>query len=321
MAVVVVDVMARPRIFATGVYGSDFDVWGAQSFSDRKTRDKLGKLIGPDDYVLTIGMTKKGHVPEHEQGRLLALTKIGSEPIMTPDLVHPDKWKESLARYGERWMYGFPVRAVERFNDLPPRWLVLPRIGRDNLYMALARYFVEVTPDEVDRVLALSRTSDTNIYTTAVSAFAARLQNSRRGPKPSRKTRTLSPRSGPAATYCLELLGTLAQSMREALRLSPRDKLFKIGFSTNVDRRIHTINNYLPCEDALCWKLVKAQWHEDEINAWVLEQRIFDLLKDRGVGPLKGEIVSLSRDALEQTWGEALLSASRPTQPVIIDVD
>jgi len=175
--------MGLPRIFASGVYGSDFDVWGAWSFSDAGTRDRLGSIIGPDDYCLSIGMTSQDDVPEHERGRLLALIKIGPEPVMTKDLVHPRKWTESVRHYGDRWMYGYPIRSVERFDDRPLRSEILPRIDRENLYRKVGRHFVELTPGEVKRVLALPRTPDTNIYTTPRSAFARHLRKKRRGPK------------------------------------------------------------------------------------------------------------------------------------------
>jgi hypothetical protein len=312
--------MARPRIFATGVYGSDFDVWGAQSFSDPGTRDKLGREIGPDDYCLSIGMMGDD-TPPYERGRLLALIKIGSEPIMTADLVHPDKWQESLERYGERWMYGFPVRSVERFADRPLRSVILPRIGQQNLYRVVGRHFVELTPDEVDRVLALPRTPETSIYSTPVAEFGSRLRNSRRGPKPSRKTRTLSPRSGPAVTYSLQLVGTLATELRKALGLSSDQEILKVGFSTNLDRRLSAINAYFPCEEALRWKVRETQGHEDEINAWVMEQRVFDLLQEIGVAPTKGEIFCATLENLKEAWEKAKQTAERPTEAIIVEID
>lgn len=313
--------MARPRIFATGVYGSDFHVWGAQSFSDAKTRNKLGELMGPDDFCLTVGMTSELDVPEHERGRLLALTKIGPEQIMTADLVHPRKWQESLARYGPRWLYGFPVRSVERFDDPPLRSVILPRIAKDNLYMALARYFVELQPEEVERVLALPRHLDTNIYTTPRSAFATRLRKKHRGPKPSKlQTRVLSHTSGPADTYCLELVGQLAGAIQKTLRRAPEERVFKVGYTASIDRRLLEINAYMPCEKALYWREIKTQTHDDEINAWAMEQRIFDLLDDRGIECIKGEIFCATSDQVEHAWTEALITTERPKDPVIVAI-
>lgn len=71
-----------PRIFASGVFGSDYHLWGAWSFSDKGTRDRLARIIEPEDWCLAIGMTST-HTPEHERGRLLALLKIGPELIET----------------------------------------------------------------------------------------------------------------------------------------------------------------------------------------------------------------------------------------------
>lgn len=312
--------MSSPRIFASGVYGSDFDVWGAWSFSDAGTRNKLGEEIGPDDYCLSIGMTGSD-TPEHERGRLLALVKIGPEQILTPELVHPDKWRQSVQRYGERWMHAFPIRSVERFDEPPLRSLILPRIGKENLYRTVGRHFVELSPIEVDRVLALPRTPDMNIYTTAISAFASRLLKSRRGPIPKPGRRTLTAKSGPAATYCLELVGPAVAKVIEPLGLNPSKRIFKVGFSSNPERRKGEINAYLPCEEALCWTLVRAQWHEDEINAWAMEQRIFDLLEERELPPLKGEIVCAEPDEFGSYWATALRTAERPTSPVTVPME
>lgn len=311
--------MSSPRIFASGVYGSDFDVWGAWSFSDAGTRNRLGEEIGPNDYCLSIGMMGND-TPEHERGRLLALIRIGPEQILTPELVHPDKWRQSVQRYGQRWMYAFPIRSVERFDERPLRSLILPRIGRENLYRTVGRHFVELTSGEVSKVLALPRTADPNIYTTTVSAFASRLLKTRRGPIPKPGERTLTAKSGPAATYCLELVGSAVSQATEPLGLNPSLKILKVGFSTNPERRIGEINAYLPCEDALCWKLVRCQWHEDEINAWAMEQRIFDFLEDRGIPPLKGEIVCAGADEFTAFWEAALRTSERPSHSVSVPV-
>ncbi len=306
-------------MFASGVYGSDYDVWGAWSFSDVGTRNKLAREIGPDDYCLAIGMMN-ADTPAHERGRLISLIKIGPELIDTPQLVHPDKWRQSLRDYGERWMHGFPIRSVERFDNPPLRADILPRIAAKNLYRVVGRHFVELTPAEVTRVLSLPRTPDTNIYSTPVSAFASRLLRTRRGPRPAPGTRTLKSTSGPAATYQLELRGNALAEVVESLSLDGRAKVWKIGFSTNPERRLQQVNAYMPCEEGLCWKLVDQQWHEDEINAWAMEQRIFDLLQDQGINPIKGEIVCVRVVQLDEAWNEARRTARRPTEPVVVEV-
>lgn len=307
------------RIFASGVYGSDYDLWGAWCFTDAGTRNKLAREIGPNDYCLAIGMMNPD-TPKHERGRLISLIRIGSELIDTPQLVHPDKWGQSLRDYGERWMFGFPIRSVERFDNPPLRSDILPRIAAENLYRVVGRHYVELTPAEVKRVLSFPRTPDTNIYSTPVSAFASRLLSSRRGPRPTLGTRTLTAKSGPAATYRLQLAGDALPHILKLLQLRKGTSVWKIGFSIDPERRLRQINTYMPCEEGLCWKLIEKQWHEDEVNAWAMEQRIFDLLESQDTKPLKGEIICATAHQLETAWDVARRTAKRPTGPIKVDV-
>ena len=108
-----------PRIFASGVFGSDYDLWGAWSFTDRGTRDRLAETISDEDWCLAIGMTST-HSPVHERGRLLALLKIGPELIRTQEMVEPEHWRRTVELHGPgKWLYGFPIKYVERFEIGP----------------------------------------------------------------------------------------------------------------------------------------------------------------------------------------------------------
>lgn len=271
-----------PRIFASSVHGSDLDRWGAWGFTDRGTRDKLGAVIGLDDYVLSIG-TGSAPTPDHERGRLIALMKIGSTPIETREMVEPAFWTENVLKNGtERWTHGFPIKSAERFDGvpLPSRSAILPRIDNDNLYRVVARHFIELSPDEVTRVLALPRTADLDIYASPVSAFASRLLRNRNGPPPLTGTRILSAASGPAATYVMKLTGSLAIDAARPIQRATPAAVFKIGFSNDPERRLRQLNAYLPCDETLCWSKVLTQWHEDEINAWAMEQAMFRLVDE-----------------------------------------
>jgi len=103
--------------------------------------------------------------------------------------------------------------------------------------------------------------------------------------------------------------------------LGRREELiFKIGYSTSLDRRLLEVNAFMPCDEALCWQEVKTQAHEDEINAWAMEQRIFDLLEARGIECVKGEIFCATPEVVERTWAEALLTTERPTKPIVVPI-
>jgi hypothetical protein len=313
-----------PRIFASGVFGSDYDLWGAWSFTDRRTRDKLAKIISDEDWCLAIGMTSS-HTPPHERGRLLALLRIGPEPIQTKQMVEPEHWRRTVETHGPgKWLHGFPIKHVERFepqpDGLPKRSRVLPRIDAENRYMQVGRYFLELNAEETDRVLALRRLEDRNIYRTPVAEFAARLLKARNGPPPSSKTRLLSAASGPAATYLMSLEGSARDPVIAPIRTGYRECVWKVGFSRDPERRLKELNAYLPSEVTLHWRLIRTQWHQDEINAWALEQRIFALAKERRANRFKGEMLCGSGELLDQLWTEALGSTPRPCGPVEIEV-
>lgn len=306
------------RVFASGVYGSDFHLWGAVAFSNEGTRDRLARTIGPDDLILTIGMMED--TPEEERGRLLALSRVSAVAVRTEDVVDPDHWHRSVERYGQRWRFGLAIRTVERLTDLPLRSEILPRIAEKNLFRQLGSHYVELTPAEAAAVLALPRTPDLNIYTTARSGFLSRLSGNRRGMRPSPGTRTLTTESGPAATYLLELEGAALAAVVQPLGLSLTQKIMKVGFSKAPNRRLSEINAYLPCEGSLIWGLKRFQWHDDEINAWAMEQRIFDILEERGIGCLKGEIYAVTDSDMHSAWQLALRTTQRPASAVLLPV-
>jgi len=306
----------QPRIFASGVYGSDYDLWSAWSFTDRGTRDKLAAILRPEDYVLAIGMMRE--TPEMERGRLLALIKIAPQLVDTPSLVEPGHWQRSLERFGERWMHAFPIRSVERFDSLPRRSDILPRIADQNLYRLVGRHYLELDNDEVERVLALPRTAEPNIYTTPASQFARGLLNVRSGPPPYLGVRTLTSKSGPAATYILELHGEDSNIVDTRLRLQAHAKVMKVGFSRDPARRLREINAYFPCEESLCWRIERLQWHDNEVNAWAMEQRIFSILAERQMPRIKGEIVTAPWSAIDEVWRTALATTERPKGPIKI---
>lgn len=311
-----------PRIFASGVFGSDYDLWGAWSFSDRGTRDKLASEIQDEDWCLAIGMTSE-HTPEHERGRLLALLRIGPELIDTRELVEPEHWRRTVETHGPgKWSYAFPIRTVERFvegpDGLPRRNHVLPRIDRENRYMQVGRYYLELDPEETARVLSLPRVPDFHIYSTPVSAFASRLLKRRKGPPPQPGTRILSATSGPAATYAMRLEGSALVAAVAPVVQGAHEGVWKIGFSNNPERRLNELNAYLPSEDSLHWRLIRHQWHEDEINAYAMEQRIFELAAERRVNRFKGEMLAAEESAITRLWDDALKSARRPRGPVVV---
>ena len=314
-----------PRIFASGVFGSDYDLWGAWSFTDRKTRDKLARTIADDDWCLAIGMTSP-YTPEYERGRLLALVQIGHEAIDTRELVEPEHWRRTVEEHGEeKWLHAFPIRRVERFvpgiDGLPRRRDVLPRIDRENRYMQVGRYYLELDDEEAKAVFGLARTEETAIFRSPASIFAAGLRKTRAGPPPGAETRVLSAQSGPAATYLMRLDGDAERHVTAAIRSTDNHVVWKVGFSNDPRRRLEELNAHLPCHATLRWQLDREQWHCDEINAYALEQRILRLVEDRGMDRFKGEMVCARTVDIQASWDEGLRSAVRPAGEIVVTAE
>jgi len=246
---------------------------------------------------------------------------IGTDPIETRSMVEPAFYEEHVRRTGkEPWPFGFPIKSAEAFEPKPLRSEILPRIAKDNLHRVLGRYFVELTPQEVELVLGLPKRMVSDIYSTPLAAFSARLRSGPTGPAPSLKMRTLSPQSGPAATYLMHLSGSAYQHITSRIA-APDQLVFKVGYSNDPNRRRNELNAYLPCEESLCWTRDREQWHDDEINAYAMEQEIFRLvLNEPQANRIKGEIIVANRETIDRIWATALSTSSRPVSPPTVEL-
>lgn len=312
-----------PRVFATLNWGFDPAVWGAVGFSSETVRNQLSQELAKEGgYVLSIA-TRGKNSPDHLQGRLLTLLRVGARAIQTHELVDPSRWSKHLeANNGQaKWPYGLPIVAGEAFTGAPHGAEILPRMDDDNLFIHLATNFEELTADEVERVLALPRVALPRIWSTPRSGFAGRIRH-RPGPPPMPKgQRVLTARSGPAATYCFVLEGSAAKPM--PLLCTPEEAgrlIYKVGYSNDPPRRGRELNAYLPHEPTLNWRLSRVQWHDDEINAWTMEQKVFELLAASGAHRFKGEMLTSDETRLAEAWKRALLEAERPDSPVWVDI-
>lgn len=302
-------------IYASLVHGLDLELWGAFGFSHERVRDNLARELKSGDWVLSIG-TMGEPTPENLRGRLLALMQLGRRQVVTQDYVEPNHWNEHLASNGgyPRWPYGLPIVAAEVFDNLLPyKDVIIPRFRDQNLHMKLASNYEKLSADEERRVLQLPRTLAPLIYSAHNSSFQANLLPRRPGPKPSSSVRTLTPKSGPAATYVMRLEGELAASL---FPKSLGGAILKGGFSNDPSRRLAEVNSFYPAPAKLRWKLEWQQWHKDELNAYALEQEFFRQLGLYGFQNVKGEIYVGNERQLSSAWTTAIGLARRPTAAV-----
>jgi hypothetical protein len=131
----------------------------------------------------------------------------------------------------------------------------------------------------------------------------------------------LTPRSGPGATYCFRLGGTALAKVAAFIAPSgSRFEVYKVGFSNDPGRRRNELNAYLPDASTLTWEPVWEQWHRDEINAWAMEQEVFNQLKAMQAKHIKGEIFAATEDAISGAWTAAMTTTRRPTGPVTVTI-
>lgn len=316
-----IEVGPQPRIFATLNWGFEPAVWGTIGFSAAKTRDALARELKNGGFVLSIG-TRGRETPPHQRGRLLALLKLGPQAVHTEALVDPLRWRVHLEENGGRpkWPYGLPVVAADTFADPALSADILPRFDVENLHIVLATNWRELAPDEVARVIAMRRVPVHEIWSSPQSAFAARLRV-RPGPPPgTRGSRLLRADSGPAATYCYRLDGALAAGLPELCSPTGHGcQVYKVGYSNDPLRRGRELNAFLPHAPSLEWKLILEQWHDDEINAWAMEQQVFAALSGSGAHRFKGEMVTATPEILQAAWTRGRAEAVRPQQEVWVE--
>ena len=318
------------RIFATKVWGLGSETWGALGFSKEGVRDSLAGEIKPGDFVLYIG-TMAPPTAQTEQGRLLGLTKVDSTHISTADLVEPTVWAQHLQENGgqPKWPFGLPVTEVWRFTDnpLPDERVVLPRL-RDGLSMKLATNYEQLKPDEVARVLSFPREKVENIYRSAAistaqarQAIRAELRSAgardRHGPTPVLGKREAVFSVKIAFAYCMELVSDVEPSLAlpaAGLRNSvgERRRVYKIGWSTDVDNRKRALNFAFPAPEILGWRLAWKQEYASQLEAFRLEQAVLARLTSKRLAR-RQEIVVCTPDELQSAFISSMASQPPPT--------
>jgi hypothetical protein len=145
------------QIFASGFYGFDLDRWAAFSFSRESTRDRLLRTMRPGDYALHFipGNATKADIGI--RGRLMALLRLDLRAVRTADWVDPE-W-ESRADI-DRWPYALPILEVLTFESPPRIRDIIPRFYEKGLMRSASTFFVQLTSEEVDRVLSLKTDSE-----------------------------------------------------------------------------------------------------------------------------------------------------------------
>lgn len=316
-----------PRIFATKVWGLDAESWGALGFSKEGVRNSLSGQTKPDDFVLYLGTQGSETRVVEERGRLIGLVKVDAKPVATEDLVEPSAWAKHVEENGgtPKWQYGLPITEAWRFTNkpLPDERDVLPRFRDSGLGMKLATNYVELLPSETEAVLALPRERVPRIYSSVAIEAAHSRQVMRaglrpvtavsgKGPVPILGRREVTYSVKPAATYCMELVGSSDENL--PLRLAGIDRqarekrhVYKIGWATDVTGRQSTLNFAFPNPSRLGWEPILVQKRYSQLDAYRLEQAVLVKLASR-ILPNRAEIVVCAPEEVHSAFATALAS-------------
>ena len=295
------------RIFLTKVWGFSPEEYPALGFNTEGARLKFLRESDPGDWVVLAG-TRAAPTRPNDQGRLLGKVQLGTEQIDVEEVLSsigteiPEDHYKADGKY--RWPFGLPMIYAERFPDLPDVANLFGDYLPGTQWASYALDLSQTLGHEAQATVEALRTTPADI----VDAPAIVRQRERQralvlnrtggltGPGPS-TTRTGSDRtSGAASAYLLELQG------------GPR-KVFKVGYSTDLEGRLASLNKGLiPSVTGYSWRLTLRQAFATENQAYSFEQILHDRLRQYRIDG-EQEIYSITQNALTSVWSDVFFRA------------
>ena len=82
---------------------------------------------------------------------------------------------------------------------------------------------------------------------------------------------------------------------------------WKLGHTTDAKKRLGEVNTHIPHEEiGKKWNLFRTQSWPNETNSYEMEQKLFELLKDKRT---EGERIKCTEEDLHQAWLKAIGAA------------
>lgn len=256
------------QIFATRVWGADLDRWPLATFGKAGHRDSLLRRAQEQSYICFVG-TNNTNTSIENRGKILALAEFSREPVdaesilieLNGQLPLPADNFDADGRF--KWPFAL---CLTRAWKIDPPVSLRSVLGRQ-LTMNATPGAEELSPDEVERVLRLPVTEVVLPELSAIRAL--RLQEGMEGGDA--QSIGLPPHVGG-----FHVTRERKKASVYILRFGETD-VFKLGWASNVQQRLHDINNHIPHEILnLSWKLFLVKDVDDQFTAFRIEQSMFN---------------------------------------------
>jgi hypothetical protein len=277
------------RVFVTGMWGYNPAREGYVGFTNQSTRDRLIALYQPGDLMLIVGQRGE-YSDERDVGRLLGIVDLAPEPILEPERMSPEAYREKVAKFGaDRWRYALPIKRAWIMGREVKANAILPISYAHKFARSVGSSFRQLTPEETARVLGLPvrpvsvwgepewqvTDADGGRETTVANAAS-------RGPKPWFGKSEANRVDGETKLYLMTLTGCLDALFPKRLPKLRQKTVIKVGRSNDPVRRLVEMNCGFPVEAEARWELAQVQSFATANEAHEAEQRLLADLEAKG---------------------------------------
>ena len=282
------------QIFAKRFWGFDPEIWPLVSFGRDGDRDALVKSSESGDLMAFVG-TQEEPTPEELWGKLIGLGQFTHDIVASKQVLAPEVYEASRMATGGvfRWPAAVPVVRAWLFTDRP-RPPLKATIGRQFDRTANTRA-VTLSAEEQERILSRPMEEVAVFDTPLIRLQRVKMEillasRPSTGPVPSSWQRFVSHDAETASfTY--------------AFRFG-RTGTWKIGHAVDPAARLGEVNAHVPHEVlGYGWTAFLKQRHSTQTHAYEMEQRIFEILKERRTAR---ERLQCSEGDLTAAWLKAL---------------
>jgi len=285
------------KLFATRVWGYDPAIWPLATFGTEGVCNNLLRASSPGDMIAFVG-TKGAPTSKEEQGRILGYAEFGRDTVDTLSVLDADTISpEAYDEHGNfRWPRGIVLTRAWQIKK--PTSDLVETIGRQLPYNATTMA-VELTGEEREKIFELPCSEIKLVGSKAYQEIRRRtkiLQGGGRskGPSPSDRQGGGYQTGQISYTYVVRFGKT---------------ECFKVGFTTDLNRRLHELNAHVPFE------LLKQKWqpylseqHVSEALAHEMEQHVLDAVPQEGI---TGERFITDAGELDVIWARCLMETGK----------
>lgn len=274
-------------------------------FNTRGARDKFLAEAKPGDFLVMAG-TRTAPTPEDQRGKLLGICRMGRREVDVLAILQEVGFETKPEDYkdGEyRWPYGLPILEAWRFAPFADLTVLDGTYLKGTHWAAYALNIEEkLDIDAVDRLEALALEPCEIIEVPSLAPIVALERNLARrrglsGPPPSARRSGSEREMGTGWAYAFMLQGGTPDAV-------------KIGFTSDVDRRLKTLNSGMfTAVTGCCWKRWMVQPFVDEPEAYRFEQEVLRLLRSHLIEG-EEEVVVAREGVVKQAWVQAMCSAN-----------